>query len=536
MIAQLKEVREGSVAREDDYKIYNFYKYYKSYIEKMKPNIFAVLGVLPEPAGFAAAKFSRTPVYKSYQDWVVELTEEGAEKFYNSFYFQYGHASIADLSHLMVIIENVSVPARFSLLDDQLIDVQSRSTRYVDYSKCQMIVPPEIKKDKEILKIYRQMCCELVDLYREVISKVSDYYAIKYRSQKPADMDEEAYVRTLSARSIDVARYLLPGGIPKSFGIMASARTWERIITKMLSSDLLEFQQIGRQLQKAICRQQAFNPANTKIDQLKVQEQTKEQIKKIAFGKNVGLPTLVKYARSKDYPKNIYKNLRKFLLKLDLPKKTDEKFGVELFEKVDPEIDLATTLLYRISNYSYGQLLKAVKKADKKLVRQIIDYVYQSRGERDPVVREAAVGTLTYDVCIDIGAYRDLSRHRNVIHIMKDVAPVYGFEMPEEIKKVGLDKEHQLLMKKVVDVYNKIEKKYRGVGQYILPQATRRRVLMRMTPWQLQYLTELRTKPQGHFSYRQIAWQMYDKFNKKYPDWGKHFRVTDPKVVDFFKR
>ncbi len=59
---------------------------------------------------------------------------------------------------------------------------------------------------------------------------------------------------------------------------------------------------------------------------------------------------------------------------------------------------------------------------------------------------------------------------------------------------------------------------------------------MRMTPWQLQYLTELRTKPQGHFSYRQIAWQMYHKFNKKYPAWGKHFRVTDPRVVDFFKR
>ena len=536
MIAQLKEVRVGSVAREDNYKIYNFYKYYKSHIEKMKPNIFAVLGVLPEPAGFAAAKFSRTPVYKSYQDWVMELTEEGVEKFYNSFYFQYGHASIADLCHLMVIIENVSVPARFALLDDQLIDIQSRSTRYVDYSKCEMVVPPEIKKDKEILKIYRQMCRELIDLYSRVIAKVSDYYARTYRAQKPADMNEETYIRTLSARSIDVARYLLPGAIPKSFGIMGSARTWERIITKMLSSDLLEFQQIGRLLQKAICRRQAFNPAISKIDQLKLSQPIKEEIIKIAFGKNVGLPTLVKYADSKDYPKNIYKTLQKFLKKLDLPKETDEKFGVELFEKVDPEIDLATTLLYRVSNYSYKQLLNAMKKADKQLVRQIIDYVYQSRGEHDPVVREAAVGALTYDVCIDIGAYRDLSRHRNVIHIMKEIAPVYGFEMPKEIKEVGLDKEYQLLMKKVVDVYRKIEKKYPGVGQYILPQATRRRVLMRMTPWQLQYLTELRTKPQGHFSYRQIAWQMYHKFNKKYPAWGKHFRVTDPRVVDFFKR
>jgi len=502
----------------------------------MKRNIFAVLGVLPEPAGFAAAKFSRTPVYKSYQDWVMELTEEGAEKFYNSFYFQYGHASIADLSHLMVIIERVSVPARFTLLDDQLIDIQSRSTRYVDYSKCELITPPEIKKDKEILKTYRQMCRELIELYSRIIEKVSEYYTKQYRSQKPADMDEETYTRTLSARSIDVARYLLPGGIPKSFGIIGSARTWERIITRMLSSDLLEFQQIGKELQKAICKNQAFNPAITKIDLLKLNPQTKEDIKKIAFGKNVGLPTLVKYAESKDYPKNIYKSLKKYLRKFDLPEKMDGEFGVKLFEKVDPQIDLVTTLFYRISNYSYTQLLKAIKKADKKLIKEIIDLTYKSRGDHDPVFREAAVGALTFDVCIDIGAYRDLSRHRNVIHIMKDTAPVYGFAMPDEIKKVGLDKEYQELMKKVTTVYNKIEKKYPGVGQYILPQATKRRILMRMTPWELQYLTELRTKPQGHFSYRQIAFEMYQAFAKKYPDWGKHFRVTDPKIVDFFKR
>ena len=107
----------------------------------MKRKIFAVLGVLPEPAGYATAKFSRTPVHKSYQKWTMELTEEGAGRFYNSFYFQYGHASIADLAHAMVVFENISVPARNLLFDDQLLDIQDKSTRYVDFSQAEWVIP-----------------------------------------------------------------------------------------------------------------------------------------------------------------------------------------------------------------------------------------------------------------------------------------------------------------------------------------------------------------------------------------------------------
>ena len=145
----------------------------------MKRKIFAVLGILPEPGGYAAAKFSRTPTYKSYQDWAVELTEKGAERFYNTIYFQYGHASIADLAHVMVVVENISIPARNLLLDEPLIDVQSRSTRYVDYSKASLIIPPEIKKDKPILSLYRQTTTRMFNFYYQVQTATADLYKRK---------------------------------------------------------------------------------------------------------------------------------------------------------------------------------------------------------------------------------------------------------------------------------------------------------------------------------------------------------------------
>jgi thymidylate synthase ThyX len=137
---------------------------------------------------------------------------------------------------------------------------------------------------------------------------------------------------------------------------------------------------------------------------------------------------------------------------------------------------------------------------------------------------------------MDIGGFRDLHRHRNCVHILKPISPIYGFDIPAEVEEVGLGKRYWQVMKKMEDAYWKLEKKYPGVGEYILPQATRKRFLMKISPWELQYVSELRSRPQGHFSYREISYLMYKRFAEKYPAWAKHIRVTDPRIVDFFKR
>ena len=104
--------------------------------------VFAVLGVRPEPGGYAVAKFSRSA--RPYEEWAAELTEAGEERFYEQFYFQYGHASIADLAHLTMVVENVSIVAAIELLDEPLVDAQESSTRYQDFTRRRYYTPPEI--------------------------------------------------------------------------------------------------------------------------------------------------------------------------------------------------------------------------------------------------------------------------------------------------------------------------------------------------------------------------------------------------------
>ena len=51
------------------------------------------------------------------------------------------------------------------------------------------------------------------------------------------------------------------------------------------------------------------------------------------------------------------------------------------------------------------------------------------------------------------------------------------------------------------------------------------------------YITELRTSPAGHWSYRNVAWQMYQAVANQHPSLARYFRVHDVREpVDLLKR
>src|SRR5438552_17328384 len=127
--------------------------------------IFSVIGTLPEPGGYAVAKFSRSA--RPYQEWIRELTQEGASRFYEQFYFAYGHASIADLAHLTMVAENLSIVAAIEVLDEQLVDAQESSTRYQDFRRRRYYTPSEVA-GSDLADRYREVCDSLSATYAEM--------------------------------------------------------------------------------------------------------------------------------------------------------------------------------------------------------------------------------------------------------------------------------------------------------------------------------------------------------------------------------
>src|SRR6202044_4089494 len=107
-----------------------------------KPRVLTLAPMPPEKCAFALARYSRSP--DSIRDSIDWVRTHDSQKFLESFYFQYGHASIADLGHAVVCFEGVSELAATEIQEEPLWDGQAKSSRYQDFSRGGFITPPEL--------------------------------------------------------------------------------------------------------------------------------------------------------------------------------------------------------------------------------------------------------------------------------------------------------------------------------------------------------------------------------------------------------
>src|SRR5215468_6816872 len=134
--------------------------------------VYAVYAVEPEIQAYAMAKYSRSAL--SMKDSLKEISQQKAEKFLNTFYFQYGHRSIADLAHIALAIERLSILAAIVIADEQRWDGQERSTRYQDFKKSGYFTP-DFGGDEHSRKLYRETIANLFSAYETVSEKVFRY-------------------------------------------------------------------------------------------------------------------------------------------------------------------------------------------------------------------------------------------------------------------------------------------------------------------------------------------------------------------------
>src|SRR5215467_11306770 len=208
--------------------------------------VYAIFGAEPEVQAYAMAKYSRSAL--SMKESLREISTQKAEKFLNTFYFQYGHRSIADLAHIALAIERLSILAAIVIADEQRWDGQERSTRYQDFRKSGYYTP-DFGDDQSTRDLYGRTISNLFSVYESVSEKV--FVSLCETTPKPGDMKQEAYERTLRARAFDISRYLLPLATNTSLGEIVNARTLESQIVRLLSHPHQEVRLLGDLLKRA---------------------------------------------------------------------------------------------------------------------------------------------------------------------------------------------------------------------------------------------------------------------------------------------
>lgn len=460
----------------------------------------------PEKSAYALARYSRSA------DSVVQSLEwvrsHSSEKFLDSFYFQYGHASIADLGHVTFCFEGVSELAAIEIEDEPLWDGQAKSSRYQDFSKGAVITPDEIAGTAD-QKLYQDAGADLIRRYLELHAHLVE--ALTEALPRPEPMKEGAYKRTIAARAFDGARYLLFLGVSTNVGQVASIRTLEKQMQRLGVSPWGEVRDIAREMHDACAA-----PPSCVWEA----SQSGEPL----------APTLAKYGEPHRYAKQARERVRQWAAQNVSYDAAADVHDVDLAPNSGPLDEIVATWLYSVSDAPYRVILDDVSGWSVERKDEVIEVALQGRERRQEFLREFRAGySYVFDVTCDIGAYRDLHRHRRCIQIRQDWTDTLGAETPDLIEQSGLAAEYAAALEAAAAVRKQLPERARD---YLLPFAARCRTLYKMDFAEAEYIARVRSGVKGHISYRRVAWEIRNRVVERDPALGRLIHATPPEVED----
>ena len=469
--------------------------------------VLTVAPMPPEKLAYALARYSRSP--DSIKDSVEWVRTHDSAKFLESFYFQYGHASIADLGHVTVCFEGISELAATEIEDEQLWDGQARSSRYQDFSKGGVIVPPELTADE--VTIYYDAAQNLLRAYQSVQQQAFDY--LQQELPQPPDMKPEAYRRNIAARAFDVARYLLPFGIPTGVGQVTSIRTLEKQIRRLKASEFGELRELAAELATACATQ----------PECMWESQHAEPI----------APTLARHADADGYAGRLRADVTEWAAH-HLPKAANApQQYVDLLQPADHLADICATLLFPITDRPYRELYEIASGWNSAKRQELLGVALGGRSRRDELSRHFRSTPYVFEFVADIGAYRDLHRHRRCQQFRQHYTNQLGYETPELLAKCGAETIYSEALSATTAAIANLPQ---PAAQYLLPFAAKSRFLFKMDFAELEYISRLRSSVKGHFSYRKIAWEMKKALEHLDPMLGSLVEATPPWLEDPLNR
>ncbi len=453
-----------------------------------------------------------------------------ARAFYDRVLVGYGDDSVAQLGGAHIACENISNVAA-KILEDARIGIAplEKSTRYVRFDQKDSAGNYLFYRDPKIMaSAHRDAYLEVMSLLFETYSRqmepmiefvakslpieqleVRDPTTGKSLSYDEAKSDEKlrrwaetAYRATVRAHACDVLRGYLPAATLTNVGLFGVGQAFEYLLSKLYSHELSEAQELA-------------NAMRGELNQL--------------------IPSFVKRAQRNDYlagTSAAAKVLASDVLKNVTAGPTDPVSLIDYDRNAEEKVIAA--ILYPHARQPLQQLrqITARMNADERH-RILTEYFTKRRHRRDKPGRAFENVYYTFDILANLGAYRDLHRHRILTQERQDFTTVHGYETPRELAEAGFLSDFDRCMSEAAKLYEKVYRDFPHEAQYVVPFAYKIRWYVKMNLREAVHLCELRTMPQGHPDYRVIAQEIWRRIQEVHPalaeagrfiDW-KHYRL-----------
>ena len=186
----------------------------------------------------------------------------------------------------------------------------------------------------------------------------------------------------------------------------------------------------------------------------------------------------------------------------------------------DGEAKVIAGILYTAprNHRSWEETLSHVRGLSVEERRQILDAYLAGRTERwQKVGRAFENAYLRFEIVTNIGAWRDIHRHRMQTQQRQRCTCRHGYDVPVEIQEAGLEAPFRAAIHRVEDVYAQVAEEHPDLAQYAVTLAHRLRFMQWTNLRQCFWEIELRTIPEGHPDYRHVEQQKFRWIEEVYP-------------------
>ncbi len=401
--------------------------------------------VTPETISASYARISRDPRSVDELRKVAREEVEKARQSNSSIIFKMGHHSIAEHAVFNFDIIGVSRLALEEIEKFRLCAYTEKSQRYQKLED-DFVVPDEIK-GSELEKDFVGTIQKQNQFYHELIAK----------GIEPED-----------------ARYVTSLATEGQLGQTINARNLEFLFRRFASHPFSEVRKLGQEMFKLV-----------------------EPI----------APSIILFTGANDFDQKTYSELKKALEGKRQKAKKAKEVTLETCTKNADDI-LIASLIHTSSNLSFKKCLKQVKGMKDEEKGEIIKTCFKYAEFYDRSPREFEYVDLTYNLVISAACFGQLKRHRMASITCQDYDPGLGVTIPGSIRKAGEEKKFNRIVSITNKTHEKIAQQNPLVAQYILTNAHRKRVLIRVNARELYHMSRLREDSHAQWDIRNICSKM----------------------------
>jgi flavin-dependent thymidylate synthase len=438
--------------------------------------------VTPETLSAAYARISRDPRSIDELRQVARQEVENSRKSNKAIIFKMGHHSVAEHAVFNFDIIGVSRLAMEEIEKFRLCSFTEKSQRYITLND-DFVIPVELKMSTHIREFSETVRLQF-DFYKKCYEVLKEQVKQKH-PQEAADPKKESL---LDGWAKEDARYITPLATCGQVGETLNARNLELVIRRFASHPLKEVQELGRKMYNLV---------------------------------NIVAPSIIIFTDVNDYDQKTYpalKNLSHAMLSSQQIVPEAYPGDINLVEySLHADDSLLAALIHTSSRVNYRQCLQAVRlmKPDQK--KDFIRTACQHMQFYDATLREFEYPALTYELFVSSSCFAQLKRHRMATLTAQDYDPELGVVIPEAITEAGLDKEFKEVIDKTNQVYRRIYADFPHAAPYILTNAHKRRVLMKVNARELYHISRLREDEHSQWEIRKKTAKMCDQAKRAMP-------------------